>query len=125
MFARDEFFIAQVADFDRFSLGPWMAFGHRHNHLVVPDLFESEPAVIALKTDKPDFDFPFEQIADDTGGVADAQDRFDLRILLGELAQFLQQQILAGNAAAADPKLAAKRAMKLFHRGDGFALKRE
>ena len=46
-------------------------------------------------------------------------------IFFGELAELLRQEIFAGNAAAADPKLAAQGAVKLLHSGNGFALEGE
>ncbi len=82
MFARNEFFTAQIGELNRFTAAPGMVLGHRNDHLVVPDLFENQPRVVALEADESDLDLAIQQIGDDPGGVADAQDRFYLGYFL-------------------------------------------
>ena len=47
---------------------------------------------------------------------------FTARVFFCERAEFLRQQIFAGDVAAADPKLAAQGAVELLDRGHRFPL---
>src|SRR5262245_41398932 len=87
--SRDKFFSFQVSHSDEFSQSPRMTLGYDKNHFVVPNLFEGEPYVVALKSDDAKLYLAVEQIFDDPRRITNAQDRLHLRILFRELAKFL------------------------------------
>src|SRR5262245_49971446 len=102
-----------------------MILRYGEDHFIIPDLLEGKPAVIAPKTDKPQFDFAIQDVFDDTRRIADPKDRFYFWILHYKSAQLGRQQVLTWNIAAANPKLPAERAVELLNRSYCFSFKRQ